>query len=510
LLVQRLLVELFIVREEIGMQGTTQIDSVTGPAHGVDRMGHLETRGIDFIPEEERHSRPRNLAWVFFGAEFTYAAFILGALPIVFGLSWWSAFTAILVGSVIGSLAFAGMAVIGPKTGTNGTVSSGAFFGIRGRYVGSFIAQVIDLGFFALTTWAGAEALLAAGHRWFGTGTGNGALAIAMALVAAVTLVIGILGHATLVGYEKFISVSNFLIMALVVALASKHFTVHQAHAQYALGGFSATWMLAVTVAIANATSFGPFASDYSRYIPTDTSPRQVFGGAVGGMFAGNVVALLAGAFIGLSIANPANTVTGIIGIPSPILLIPVVALGFLGNATNGAMCVYNGTLDLQAILWRLGRLNVGLIFGVAGIAVAFLGVIVFDAVESINALVSIVTVLVTPWMAINIIGYLRCRGRFVPHHLQAFGAHTGVYWYKGGVNPRAVFAWVAGVVVGLLFTNTSLLVGPLATSANGVELSFISAAVVGAVLYGLIGTSAPLPVDVEAEPVAVSAGAVG
>ncbi len=485
------------------MQATDVTDVVAGPKHGVDRVGHLETRGIDFIPQEERHSSPRDLAWVFFGAQFTYAAFILGALPIVFGLNWWSAFTAILVGSVVGAGAFAGMAVMGPKTGTNGTVSSAAFFGIRGRYVGSFIAQIIDLGFFALTTWAGAEALLSAGHRWFGIGTGNGALAIAMALVAAVTLFIGILGHATLVAYEKFISVSNLLIMVLVVALATKHFTAHQAHAQYALGSFSATWFLAVTVAIANATSFGPFASDYSRYIPAATPPRDVLRGAMSGMFTGNIVALLAGAFIGLSITNPSDPVSGIVSIPGVILLIPVVALGFIGNATNGAMCVYNGTLDLQAILWRLRRLSVGLIFGVAGLAVAYLGVIVFNAINSINALVSIVTVLVTPWMAINIIGYLRCHGRFLPHHLQAFADPTqrGVYWYTNGFNLRAVIAWVAGVAVGLMFTNTSLLVGPLATSANGVDLSFISAAVIGGALYLLIGVPAPLGADAEASP---------
>lgn len=258
------------------MQDTlADVEDVVGPEHGVDRAGRLETRGVDFIPEAERHSNPRNLIWVFFGAQFTYAAFILGALPVVFGLSWWSALTAILVGSVIGAGAFAGMAVVGPKTGTNGTVSSCAFFGIRGRYVGSFIAQVIDLCFFGLTAYAGGEALVSAAHRWFGTGTGNGALAIGMALVAVVMLVIGILGHATLVANEKFISVSNLLVMILVVALAAKSFHVHPAHAQYALGSFWSTWALAVTVAISNATSYGPFASDYSRYIPTKTPPAR-------------------------------------------------------------------------------------------------------------------------------------------------------------------------------------------------------------------------------------------
>ena len=105
--------------------------------------------------------------------------------------------------------------------------------------------------------------------------------------------------------------------------------------------------------------------------------------------------------------------------------------------------------------------------------------------------------------MAINIIGYLRCHGRFLPHHLQAFAdpSQRGVYWYKNGFSVRAVIAWVAGVVVGLMFTNTSLLVGPLATSANGVDLSFISAAVIGGTLYLLIGVPAPLSADPETSP---------
>ena len=75
------------------------------------------------------------------------------------GLSWWGAFSSILVGSLLGSLGFAVLAVIGPKAGTNATVTSCAFFGIRGRYVGSLITQVITLGFFALQLWVSTPPL---------------------------------------------------------------------------------------------------------------------------------------------------------------------------------------------------------------------------------------------------------------------------------------------------------------------------------------------------------------
>ncbi|MBM3146747.1 MAG: purine/cytosine permease, partial [Actinobacteria bacterium] len=55
------------------------------------------------------------------------------------------------------------------------------------------------------------------------------------------------------------------------------------------------------------------------------------------------------------------------------------------------------------------------------------------------------------------------------------------------GFNYRAVTAWVAGSVFGVLTVTTSLYVGPLANIAGGVDLSFIGSAVVGGVIYLLL-----------------------
>jgi cytosine/uracil/thiamine/allantoin permease len=69
---------------------------------------------------------------------------------------------------------------------------------------------------------------------------------------------------------------------------------------------------------------------------------------------------------------------------------------------------------------------------------------------------------------------------------LQAFAdrAKTGVYWFTGGFNVRAFAAWSAAVAVGMLFTSTNIITGPLTSHVSGIDLSFISAAVVGGVLY--------------------------
>jgi len=69
---------------------------------------------------------------------------------------------------------------------------------------------------------------------------------------------------------------------------------------------------------------------------------------------------------------------------------------------------------------------------------------------------------------------------------LQAFAgnAERGVYWFTGGFNIRAFVAWGAAVAVGMMFTSTSIITGPLTPHISGIDLSFTSAAVVGGVLY--------------------------
>jgi purine-cytosine permease-like protein len=57
--------------------------------------------------------------------------------------------------------------------------------------------------------------------------------------------------------------------------------------------------------------------------------------------------------------------------------------------------------------------------------------------------------------------------------------------------------AWIPAVVVGLLFTQTTLFTGPWATKINGIDMSFISAAVIAAVLYLLLVRLFPEPREV-------------
>jgi purine-cytosine permease-like protein len=463
--------------------------SAHGAATGIDQVGAIETRGIDYIPPEERHSNARNLGWVMGAPEFAFGIMVFGSLPLAFGLGWWAAFAAITAGLLVGSVLFGPMAWIGPKTGTNNCVSSGAFFGITGRFIGSVITLFIGLGFFAILVWTGGQAVIACLHRIFGTSTGNLALALGITAVSLLSFVLAVYGHASLVRSLKFIAVSSGLAIVLaVIVMAPKFHDVSGGH--YLLGSFWPTWILSFTTSASVPISWGPFINDYGRYVPENASPKSLFGYSAGGMFIGCWISLIAGAFVTTAAlaSTSANFVFGFYA-SAPLWLTVVLTLtaGGTANIGNAAMGIYNAGLDLHAIVWRVTRAQMTLILSVVGLSAALIGVIAFNAIDSIESFVTILLVTVTPWMVINVIGHLYRRGVYDPHDLQAFatrGAHSSRYWFWHGINPRAVVAWAVGTVVGLTFSSTTVMTGPMVSHVNGIDLSFTSAGIIGGLLY--------------------------
>ena len=111
-----------------------------------------------------------------------------------------------------------------------------------------------------------------------------------------------------------------------------------------------------------------------------------------------------------------------------------------------------------------------------------YVGTFALDAVNSITAMTLVLNGLAAPWVVVNLLGFLLARrGRYDPDDLQAFnqGRRGGRYWFTGGWNLRAVVAWAAGSVFGLLAVQTELYTGPLANLAGGVDLSLLGSGAV-------------------------------
>ncbi|BBX31258.1 purine/cytosine permease [Mycolicibacterium mageritense DSM 44476 = CIP 104973] len=140
----------------------------------------------------------------------------------------------------------------------------------------------------------------------------------------------------------------------------------------------------------------------------------------------------------------------------------------------------------------RLKRTQTTIVTAAVAIALLYLGVFVFDAVESVTAMTVALNAVITPWVAILAIGALTTRS-YDPVDLQAFahGIRGGRYWFTRGWNLPAVAAWTVGATFGVLAVNTTLYVGPLADVAGGVDVSTAGSAALAGLMYLASRTSA-------------------
>lgn len=461
-----------------------------------DSVGRVETRGIDYIPESERHASPWNLFWILIGGDFAFSIIIFGWLPVSFGLDFWESFWAIIVGNLVGSMILAPMGLFGPRTGTNNSVSSGALFGVVGRVLGSALALFSALGFLALAVWTGGQAMAGALAKMIGVQVDSWMLAVSYAVIVAVVLAIAVLGHANLVAANKLmVPVVGMLMVVGVFALAPQ-FT-GGVSGNYLLGDFMPTWVLAAITVGSVAISYGPFIGDWSRYIPRTASPRMLMATTGFGAFIGLTIACVFGAFTASMFLDPTTDyVLGLTEIAPAWFAVPILFVGLIGGCGQGAIGLYGTGLDFSSLVPRLSRVAATLTIAAVATALVYIGTFVIDAVAMINAFVVILVVITTPWIVIMIEGFIYRRGLFHPADLQVFneGRKGGVYWFTGGVNYRALCAWVPGVVVGLLFTATSVFTGPFAGLAGGIDLSFILSGLVTGVVYAALLLVVPEP----------------
>ena len=154
------------------------------------RATEVEQRGIDTVPDADRTSTWVDLMRIQFGGANTFATVLLGTFPILLGLSFWQAVAATLVGLGLGILVLMPMGLFGPKTGTNNAVSSGAFFGVRGRVVGSFLSLLTAVAFYSISVWVGGDALVGALNRLAGVPDSVGLRTVIYGLIGLIVIVV--------------------------------------------------------------------------------------------------------------------------------------------------------------------------------------------------------------------------------------------------------------------------------------------------------------------------------
>lgn len=460
----------------------------------VDAVGKVESYGIEYIPDDHRHSRPRNLLWILFGGSMTFGIIVIGWIPVSLGLSWWESCTAILVGSAIGATLMAPMTLLGLRSGSNNPVASGAHFGALGRMIGSALGITADIVFAALCIWAAGEVLARSVVRIFGIENETTTvvlLVLAYTLVAVVMTIIAVMGHANMVTFTKWMVPTAGSIMIVYLFVAAPNFHADYTGGEYALGSFWPTWILGMLACAGTINSYGPYAGDWTRHISTKKyRPRHSVAAAWVGGFFGMGGAFMFGAFTAVTFKDPENAYATEFANNVPYwFLFFALYLAFVPGTAQAVINIYNMGLDFSSIVPRLSRVKATIYLSILSTVLVFIGAFYQQLSAILSSYLGILIVLGAPWSVINLIGYFNNRGYYHTDSLQVYnrGQMGGRYWSSLGFNHRAVIAWTVAVIIGMLFVNTGWYVGPGAKLLHEADVGFIVSTVVGAVLYSAL-----------------------
>jgi purine-cytosine permease-like protein len=474
-----------------------------GDQHRPRHAPVFEHIGVDRIDENIRTSTPWTFAAVYIGGSIGLANLTFGWIPITFGLGLWAALSSIAVGSLLGLVLIVPLILIGSRTATNNSTASGAHFGVRGRLIGSFVGLAIMFVYTAISIWAGGTSTVAVLGRLFHTPTNKTALGITYTVIALIVVVIAVYGYHLLVRATKVLAVGGGLLVVAALIAFAPHLTLNYPGHNYLLGDFWSTWLLsAVAVGAGGPMAITTILGDWTRYISPSRYPaRKLLPVASLGIFVGTFVPTAIGTLVAVTFANPYGDFVQNLASTAPtwyaVMLLPLALFGGLGLA---AETVYSGGLDLDAIFPYLSRARATLIMSAGSVVLVLLGSLVWDISTSIYGASLILIAISAPWAAIVGLGYLRCRGQYHLDDLQVFNRRQrgGAYWYAGGWNWRAIIAWAAGSIFGVLavsITSTdskgntvNLYTGPWANIANGVNVSFLGPFLIAGVLYLVLG----------------------
>ena len=434
---------------------------------GQNQVTRVEEHTIYQIPLDQRHGRARQLFTLWFGANMNVLTVVTGALATtVFHQSFLSAVTAILIGNLVGTVFMALHAAQGPRLGVPQMVQSRGQFGAKGA------AFVVALVIFMYAGYA-ATALVTGGQSLHailpGIDERAGLLAIGLVSLGA-----AIYGHDLIhfcTRMMTYVSGSAVLLCYVWVIF------IHPLPVEFVTqGSFSAVGVFSmVSMGALWQLAYAPYVSDYSRYLPPDSGPRQAFWSCYWGTTLGAVLPMIFGALIGPAVVDgdvvaALSRLTGSASTAIVLLFAPGVAIA-------GAICFYGGSLAIITLAqtffanWRatararavitVGMFLAALLIGIEG-ASNFL-----TLYSQFNELL---LYLLIPWTAVNLVDYYLVR--FGNYDVPSFFAFDGGIY--GKYNIPALVCYALGIVVQIPFIATDLYTGPIARAVGGVDLSWV------------------------------------
>ncbi|WP_439673466.1 purine-cytosine permease family protein [Embleya sp. MST-111070] len=458
-----------------------------GGAARQDRVGRVETRGIDYVPPAERHGRPFDLFPVWMASNVGYLYLLLGGMLSVLGLSVAQAFAVLVLGSLFWALVGL-LAVSGPASGTPSQVVSRAMFGVRGnRVFGAGSQWLVAVTYEGINLAIGSLAGFALLESFGVHPTAPVKVAVTV-VIGAATFALALYGHATIVRTSVLFAVVLGLSALILGGFVARHADLDPAGFTPPAGhDLWVSALIGFTVIAAAPLSWSNGA-DYARYLPADVSAWKVAASTAAGGFVPSVVmggiGILAGTAVDMS--DPQTAMSAIV--PDWFYTV-FLALIVVSSVTNNVMTTYSSGLSLQALGLRMSRSRSVVIDAILGGALCAYALLSPDFMTALNDILTLTVTFLGPLMAIYGVDIVMRRNAYdgIALHQEHPG---GAHWYRNGYNPAGIIALIAGTTAAVLFANTTVLVGPGASALDGLDLSALLGPVVAAVIYAMLGRS--------------------
>jgi len=451
----------------------------------------IETHGIDIIPDGDRHGTPIELFWIWAGALMGIVDLVIGAVVISLGLNLWAAVAAIVIGNL--SYVFVGLAAMnGPAAGTSTIVVSRAAFGVRGNAPTNLLSFLTIVGWEGVNSVVGVLALIAL-FGVIGLGSSGAVKALAIVIFLIIMVTWAIFGHATLVVINRALLIILGIAMLGVLFFGFQHVKWNYAGGPLAASNQVTTFILAVMiVAAANGFAFMNMPTDYSRYLPKNTSRRQIALASALGPFIPATLLNAAGAFIGTGL-NAFDPIGSLQKVVPGWFLVFFLLVAIVSMVAANTINTYSSGLNLLALGLRMPRYRTVVIDAVLAGAFVFYALFINNFVDTLISFLSLMIWWIVPWSGIYLVDMVLRKYQYKSEDLLA--TRGGIYWYNNGVNWNAIIALVVGAICAAAVTNSTLFVSPLSKGPlGGMDLSIPIGFIVGGGLYYVLQTRRPSP----------------
>jgi NCS1 family nucleobase:cation symporter-1 len=441
---------------------------------------YVENRHIDHIPAGARHGKPWHQFAFWFGGNVNVFNVVMGAVTVAIGLAFWQALIAIAVGTVIGALLIALHATQGPRLGVPQTIQSRGQFGFYGSAFMFPAILLINVGYIGICLVIQAQAM---------TGV-TSALTLPqwIVILAVPSVVIGIFGYRWIHRVMQATAVVVGVALVIMFAQGLRYGALPARETTWARPA-SGLFLAGVALLVINMLTYGPFVSDYTRYLPAATSGRRLFWGILAGSVLATFFSCAVGAYLGALL--PSLGPVAAIGKVSGSWALVIMAVSLIDANTFNA---YSGAFQILAFgsMWRrfksesvTARLVPLMCVMAAGVVTAYVGYRSF--VTNLTNFLGVLLVILIPWSAVNLADYfLVRRGRYdVASFFTADGAYGRFAW-------RGLLAYTVGLAAEWPFVSQPDYTGPLVRTLGGADISWLAGWFAAAIVYLLLVALVP------------------